>query len=341
MHSIVSQGKVDAVLASRPEDRRALVEEAAGLGKFKRRRHRAELKLARVATQVERARDVEDEVRKRLRPLALQATAAERAEKLAGRDRRPPGADRAESTSRRSTSGRSESGGAPHGGRARPAVDAGAALVRPRRPRARGDRSSRMQPARARRRSARSIACRAPGSVSAFARSPPPSLAARLRDDLAEAERAQGARTDDDAVRALELAAERQPCGGSTAAAESGHAAERARHAHALVRLGRASRPRSRPRPGSSRCGSSARPSTGARRAHGRLRRREPRARGARRGARADRCATRERRGARVPPRGRARGGPCARPERRVQPGRARAARERGARRCPCGRDRA
>jgi chromosome segregation protein len=84
MHSIVSQGKVDAVLASKPEDRRALVEEAAGLGKFKRRRHRAELKLARVATQVERARDVEEEVRKRLRPLALQATAAERAEKLRG-----------------------------------------------------------------------------------------------------------------------------------------------------------------------------------------------------------------------------------------------------------------
>ena len=83
MHSIVGQGKVEQVLASRPEDRRALVEEAAGLGKFKRRRHRAELKLARVALQVERARDVEEEVRKRLRPLALQATAAERAEKLA------------------------------------------------------------------------------------------------------------------------------------------------------------------------------------------------------------------------------------------------------------------
>ncbi len=83
MHSIVGQGKVEQVLASKPEDRRALVEEAAGLGKFKRRRHRAELKLARVAVQVERARDVEEEVRKRLRPLALQATAAERAEKLA------------------------------------------------------------------------------------------------------------------------------------------------------------------------------------------------------------------------------------------------------------------
>jgi chromosome segregation protein len=83
MHSIVGQGKVEQVLASKPEDRRAFVEEAAGLGRFKRRRHRAELKLARVAIQVERARDVEDEVRKRLRPLALQATAAERAEKLA------------------------------------------------------------------------------------------------------------------------------------------------------------------------------------------------------------------------------------------------------------------
>ena len=82
MHSIIGQGKVEAILASKPEERRALIEEAAGLGRFKARRHRAELKLARVATQVERARDLEEEVRKRLRPLALQATAAERAEKL-------------------------------------------------------------------------------------------------------------------------------------------------------------------------------------------------------------------------------------------------------------------
>jgi chromosome segregation protein len=84
MHSIISQGKVEAILASRPEERRELIEEAAGLGRFKARRHRAELKLARVAIQVDRARDREDEVRKRLRPLALQATAAERAEKLRG-----------------------------------------------------------------------------------------------------------------------------------------------------------------------------------------------------------------------------------------------------------------
>jgi chromosome segregation protein len=106
MHSIVGQGKVEQVLASKPEDRREFVEEAAGLGKFKRRRHRAELKLARVALQVERARDVEEEVRKRLRPLALQATAAERAEKLvvevAGLRARIAQLDLADSGARRS-----------------------------------------------------------------------------------------------------------------------------------------------------------------------------------------------------------------------------------------------
>src|SRR2546425_740277 len=84
MHSIIGQGRVEEILASKPEERRELLEEAAGLGRFKRRKHRAELKLARVAIQVERARDVEAEVKKRLRPLALQATAAERAQKLLG-----------------------------------------------------------------------------------------------------------------------------------------------------------------------------------------------------------------------------------------------------------------
>jgi chromosome segregation ATPase len=84
MHSIIGQGRVEEILGSKPEERRELLEEAAGLGRFKRRKHRAELKLARVGIQVERARDVEAEVKKRLRPLALQATAAERAQKLLG-----------------------------------------------------------------------------------------------------------------------------------------------------------------------------------------------------------------------------------------------------------------
>jgi len=82
--SVISQGKVEQILASKPEERRALVEEAAGLGKFKRRRHRAELKLTRVGQDVARARDIEAEVKKRLRPLALQASAAARVEKLGG-----------------------------------------------------------------------------------------------------------------------------------------------------------------------------------------------------------------------------------------------------------------
>jgi chromosome segregation protein len=82
--SVIGQGRVEAILASSPEERRDLVEEAAGVGRFKRRRHRAELKLTRVSADVARARDLEEEVRKRLRPLALQATAAERAEKLGG-----------------------------------------------------------------------------------------------------------------------------------------------------------------------------------------------------------------------------------------------------------------
>ena len=108
MGSIISQGRVEEILGSKPEERRLLVEEAAGLGRFKRRRHRAELKLARVATDVERARDLEAEVKKRLRPLALQATAAERAEKLRveiGAIRAPDRAARAGSCAREPLAG--------------------------------------------------------------------------------------------------------------------------------------------------------------------------------------------------------------------------------------------
>jgi chromosome segregation protein len=82
MHSVIGQGKVEEILLSKPHERRRFVEEAAGLGKYQRRRVRAEAKLARVASELDRARDLEREVKGRLRPLALQATAAERAAKL-------------------------------------------------------------------------------------------------------------------------------------------------------------------------------------------------------------------------------------------------------------------
>ena len=84
LHAIVSQGRVDEILLSRPADRRGFIEEAAGLGKYKRRRHRATQKLARVEANLARARDLEAELKARLRPLALQASAAERAATLAG-----------------------------------------------------------------------------------------------------------------------------------------------------------------------------------------------------------------------------------------------------------------
>src|SRR5436190_14139444 len=84
MHSVIGQGRVDEILTSKPYERRRFVEEAAGLGKYQRRRLRAEAKLARVSSELERARDLEREVRARLRPLQIQATAAERAAKLGG-----------------------------------------------------------------------------------------------------------------------------------------------------------------------------------------------------------------------------------------------------------------
>ena len=82
MHSVIGQGKVEEILLSKPHERRRFVEEAAGLGKYQRRRTRAEAKLSRVEAELERARDLEREVRARLRPLSMQATAAERAAKL-------------------------------------------------------------------------------------------------------------------------------------------------------------------------------------------------------------------------------------------------------------------
>jgi len=82
MHSVISQGRVEAIVNSKPKDRRMLIEEAAGLGKHRKRRHRAQLKLDRTAENLDRALDVEREARSRLRPLKRQAEAAERTAKL-------------------------------------------------------------------------------------------------------------------------------------------------------------------------------------------------------------------------------------------------------------------
>ncbi|HEU5142471.1 MAG TPA: AAA family ATPase, partial [Solirubrobacterales bacterium] len=77
MHSVISQGRVESIVHSKPRERRLLVEEAAGLGKHRKRRRRAELKLRAARDNLDRALDVEREARARLRPLKRQAEAAE------------------------------------------------------------------------------------------------------------------------------------------------------------------------------------------------------------------------------------------------------------------------
>src|SRR5258705_6072453 len=77
MHSVVSQGRVEAIVTSKPKDRRMLIEEAAGLGKHRKRRRRAQLKLERTQDNLDPPLDVEREARARLRPLKRQAEAAE------------------------------------------------------------------------------------------------------------------------------------------------------------------------------------------------------------------------------------------------------------------------
>jgi len=77
MHSVISQGRVETIVHSKPRERRLLVEEAAGLGKHRKRRRRAELKLRSARDNLDRALDVEREARARLRPLKRQAQAAE------------------------------------------------------------------------------------------------------------------------------------------------------------------------------------------------------------------------------------------------------------------------
>ncbi len=82
-HSIISQGKLDSILASRPEERRELVEEAAGISKHRRRKERSERKLKAMQENLTRAKDIEKEVNRRLRPLEKQVDKAKRHRDLA------------------------------------------------------------------------------------------------------------------------------------------------------------------------------------------------------------------------------------------------------------------
>ncbi|MPZ90908.1 MAG: AAA family ATPase [Actinobacteria bacterium] len=87
IHTVVGQGNLDAVLQSKPEDRRTFIEEAAQIGKFRRRKERALRKLERVDDNVMRLNDVLTELRRGLRPLKRQANAASRYSELMSEQR--------------------------------------------------------------------------------------------------------------------------------------------------------------------------------------------------------------------------------------------------------------
>jgi chromosome segregation protein len=79
MHVIVGQGQLDAVLHAKPEDRRAFIEEAAGVLKHRKRKEKALRKLESMQINLNRLTDLTAELRRQLKPLGRQAEVARRA----------------------------------------------------------------------------------------------------------------------------------------------------------------------------------------------------------------------------------------------------------------------
>ena len=77
-HVIVGQGQLDAVLNAKPEDHRAIIEEAAGILKHRLRKDRAVRRLERTDADVLRLQDILGELARQMRPLKRQARDAER-----------------------------------------------------------------------------------------------------------------------------------------------------------------------------------------------------------------------------------------------------------------------
>lgn len=75
-HSIISQGHLDSILQSKPEDRRALIEEAAGVLKHKQRKEKSQRKIAQMDQHLARVHDVTNEIERQLGPLQRKARRA-------------------------------------------------------------------------------------------------------------------------------------------------------------------------------------------------------------------------------------------------------------------------
>lgn len=81
-YAIIEQGRIGQILSSRPQERRAVIEEAAGISKFKSRRRLAEAKLEGAKQNLSRVFDILDEVGRQVNSLKRQASKARRWEEL-------------------------------------------------------------------------------------------------------------------------------------------------------------------------------------------------------------------------------------------------------------------
>ena len=95
-YAIIEQGRIGQILSSKPLDRRGIIEEAAGISKFKTKRRLAEAKLEGARQNLTRVFDILEEVGRQVNSLKRQAGKARRYEELKERARRPtaPGAHR-------------------------------------------------------------------------------------------------------------------------------------------------------------------------------------------------------------------------------------------------------
>lgn len=83
-YAIIEQGRIGQILSSKPQDRRAVIEEAAGITRFKNRRRLAEVRLQGARHNLERVFDILEEVARQMSSLKRQAAKAKRYEELHG-----------------------------------------------------------------------------------------------------------------------------------------------------------------------------------------------------------------------------------------------------------------
>ena len=81
-YALIEQGRIGQILSSRPTDRRAIIEEAAGITKFKTKKRLAEARLEDAKQNLNRVNDIFEEVTRQMNSLKRQASKAERYAKL-------------------------------------------------------------------------------------------------------------------------------------------------------------------------------------------------------------------------------------------------------------------